>query len=233
MRIYVGTSGWYYSWNPRLTLDWYLKYSGLNTIELNASFYKFPFPNQVKSWANKTARINPEMRWSIKVNRFITHVFKFSERAFETWNKFQRLFKPLEKYIDFYLFQLPPYLSPQYFDRIQRFYYKINLHEKFALEWRNMDWFKDKWIKWAKELKLTLVSIDSPQHLTKIFNVNGIIYLRLHGRTEWYSHNYTVDELEDIAEKILSLNPSKIYVYLNNDHYMRENALTLLKLLRK
>ncbi|MEO0226027.1 MAG: DUF72 domain-containing protein, partial [candidate division WOR-3 bacterium] len=53
MKIHVGTSGWYYEWNQDRTLDWYITNSGLNSIELNASFYRFPFPNQVKAWAKK------------------------------------------------------------------------------------------------------------------------------------------------------------------------------------
>ncbi|RLI98826.1 MAG: DUF72 domain-containing protein, partial [Candidatus Aenigmatarchaeota archaeon] len=70
MQVFVGTSGWAYGWNPN-GFDWYIKNSGLNSVELNASFYRFPFPNQVKSWARKTKEFNPSLRWSIKVNRLI------------------------------------------------------------------------------------------------------------------------------------------------------------------
>ena len=111
MEVFCGTSGWAYSWNPD-GFDWFVKNSGLNAVELNASFYRFPFPNQVKAWARKTKKFNPKLRWSIKVNRFITHVFKFSEKALVTWNKFKKLFKPLEENIDFFLFQLPPSVTP-------------------------------------------------------------------------------------------------------------------------
>jgi uncharacterized protein YecE (DUF72 family) len=114
MEIYCGTSGWQYSWNEGGDFDWYIKNSGLNAIELNASFYRFPFPSMIKSWAKKTQLFNPNLRWAIKVNRFVTHVFKFNERAFSTWKKFEKLFEPLEKNIDFYLFQLPPSLKSSF-----------------------------------------------------------------------------------------------------------------------
>jgi uncharacterized protein YecE (DUF72 family) len=156
----VGTSGWQYSWNPN-GLDWYLENSGLNSIELNASFYRFPFPNQVKAWAKKTENLK-DFKWSVKVNRLITHVFKFSERAFQTWKKFEKLFEPLRERIDFFLFQLPPVLTPKSAERIEAFYKKTKLEEKFALEWRNMSWFEKSWVKWAENLGLTLVSIDAP-----------------------------------------------------------------------
>ncbi|MEM2358961.1 MAG: DUF72 domain-containing protein, partial [Nitrososphaerota archaeon] len=35
---FVRTSGWLYDWNSGGTLDWYLANSGLNAVELNASF---------------------------------------------------------------------------------------------------------------------------------------------------------------------------------------------------
>ncbi|RLE86352.1 MAG: DUF72 domain-containing protein, partial [Thermoprotei archaeon] len=57
MEIYVGTSGWLYDWNIGGNLEWYVKFSSLNTVELNASFYRFPFRNQVRSWARKGSKL--------------------------------------------------------------------------------------------------------------------------------------------------------------------------------
>lgn len=102
MKVFVGTSGWLYDWNEDGTLDWYVENSGLNAVELNASFYRFPFQNQVKSWKRKSK----SLRWAIKVHRSITHLRKFGERAYDIWDKFKNLFNPLEDLIDFYLFQL-------------------------------------------------------------------------------------------------------------------------------
>lgn len=229
MAVYVGTSGWFYSWNKERSLDWFVKNSGLNAIELNASFYRFPFPNQIKSWAAK----GKVLRWSVKVNRLITHVFKFSERSLETWKKFEKLFEPLRRNIDFYLFQLPPSLTPQSAEKIEKFFRKTKLKEKFALECRNENWFSDEWVKWAKKLGITLVSIDAPDFGTKIFNTNGIVYMRMHGRTAWYSHNYSQGELKEIAEKILEQGPRKVYAFFNNNHNMLNNAMSMLKILGK
>ncbi|MEM2841617.1 MAG: DUF72 domain-containing protein, partial [Candidatus Bathyarchaeia archaeon] len=87
MECYVGTSGWFYSWNEEGSLDWYVANSGLNAVELNTSFYRFPYPNMVKSWASK----GKDLRWAVKVNRLITHTFKFNDRALQSWMKFQNL----------------------------------------------------------------------------------------------------------------------------------------------
>ena len=235
MKVYVGTSGWLYSWNKDGTLDWYLKNSGLNSIELNASFYRFPFPNQVKSWAKKTMKLKKEFRWSIKVNRLITHIYKFDERALSTFKKFLKLFKLLESFIDFYLFQLPPNISPNLSERISKFFKNCGT-EKIAIEWRNEKWFKDVWIKWVKNLGITLVSVDAPFYTNlprKIFCINGIVYLRMHGRTEWYSHYYTKEELKEVKEKIDESRAKKVYIYFNNNHAMLENGRLMKALFEK
>ncbi|MEM5853311.1 MAG: DUF72 domain-containing protein [Candidatus Aenigmatarchaeota archaeon] len=230
MKVFVGTSGWLYGWNEGGTLDWYLKNSMLNSVELNMSFYRFPFPNQVKAWASKTREINPELRWSIKVSRFITHVFKFGDKALKLWKDFQKLFRPLERNIDFYLFQLPPSLSPKIGQKLEDFVRSTRLKEKFALEVRNKDWFKKECLEWAEKLGITWVSVDSPDFPLEVYCTNGIVYERMHGRTFWYSHYYSDNELKEVKKKILNLKPEKVYIFFNNDHAMLDNARKMLKL---
>ncbi len=60
------------------------------------------------SWARKGAGL----RWAVKVHRYITHVKRLKEDALDTWLRFSDLFQPLDPYIDFYLFQMPPHPSP-------------------------------------------------------------------------------------------------------------------------
>jgi uncharacterized protein YecE (DUF72 family) len=227
MEVFVGTSGWMYSWNNGNNLDWYLENSGLNSVELNASYYRFPFPNQVKSWATK----GKKLRWAIKVNRLITHMYKFGEKGFSAWQKFRRLLEPLDKNIDFYLFQLPPSMKPSISQKLEEFIKKADLEERFALEVRNVDWFKESWIEWARSLGLTWVSIDSPDFPLEVYDTSGLVYERIHGRGSWYSHNYSDAELEGIRKKILEANPEKVYVFFNNDANMLGNARKMLRLL--
>ncbi len=230
MEVFVGTSGWLYDWNPRGNFDWYVRNSGLNAVELNASFYRFPFPNQVASWARKGRGI----RWAVKVHRSITHVRRLSPQAVDIWMKFYELFKPLDPYIDFYLFQLPPTFSntPGNRERIEMFVRATRLGSRFAIEFRHESWFNSDTVEFCKKLGITVVSIDAPIG-TWIVTSNGIVYLRMHGRTAWYAHEYTLSELVEIADAVLRLRPSKIYVFFNNDHWMLENARAMLRLLRE
>ncbi|MEM4713390.1 MAG: DUF72 domain-containing protein [Candidatus Bathyarchaeia archaeon] len=227
MEYFIGTSGWFYSWNLNGSFDWFVRFSGLNAVELNMSFYRFPFPNMIRSWAVK----GKALRWAIKVNRLITHTFKFGQRAFESWQKFHSLFSPLESNIDFYLFQLPPLMTSKSQQAIEEFITKTNLGKKFALEVRNIKWFNKEYVDWASKLGITWVSVDSPDYPLDVYNTNGIVYERMHGRTAWYSHYYTDEELREVAEKILSTKPEKVYVFFNNNHAMLENARRMQKIL--
>jgi uncharacterized protein YecE (DUF72 family) len=230
LEVYVGTSGWLYDWNEAGSFDWYLENSGLNAVELNASFYRFPFRNQVVGWARKTS-VKP-IRWAVKVHRSITHVHRLREGSYQIWSRFYELFKPLDPYIDFYLFQLPPTFkfSEESVERVKRFAEFSGLSFRMAVEFRDPSWFNRETVDVFRESGLTVVSIDSP--IGKwITSSNNIVYLRLHGAAEWYAYEYTDDELKELAEAVLMLKPQKIYVFFNNNHWMLGNARKMLELL--
>ena len=229
MEIYVGTSGWMYDWNLGGSLDWYLANSGLNAVELNASFYRFPFPSQVSSWARKNG-----IRWAVKVHRSITHLRKLSENALGTWRRFHGLFRPLDERVDFYLFQMPPNFSAsdENLVRVRRFLAESGLGRRFAIEFRHKSWFSHEIAEAITSMGATYVSIDSPMG-TFIHSSDGVIYLRMHGRSGWYSHDYSMEELSELVETVFSLEPRRVYVFFNNDHWMLENAGRMLELLRR
>lgn len=227
--VFVGTSGWMYDWNRGGSFTWYVENSKLNAVELNASFYRFPYPSQVLGWARRSRGL----RWSVKVHRSITHMRKLSEKAVETWRKFSKLFNPLDEHIDFYLFQMPPNFSATdaNLDRVSNFIKMTNLGRRFAIEFRHPTWFKPELSEFISNLGAVYVSVDSPI-TTWISSSNGIIYLRMHGRAEWYAHDYSRLELEKIVEEMTAYQPMKIYVFFNNDHWMLENARLMLKIMR-
>ena len=225
MEICVGTSGWLYDWNLGGNFDWFVENSGLNAVELNASFYRFPFPNVVRAWARKGKGI----RWAIKVNRLITHVFKFSDRGLGTWEKFERLLEPMDELIDFYLFQLPPRYGPKASETLERFIKSVKLGERFALEVRDAKWYDRKWLDWARGLGLTWVSVDCPDFPRDVYNTSGLVYERVHGRSAWYSHDYSKEEIREIAERIVRARPRAAYVFTNTDHFMLPAAREMMK----
>ena len=68
-KFFIGTSGWYYDWNKEKTLDWYIENSNFNVIELNASFYRFPFPNHIKGWGKNKNKNKKYSNPSVIIDR--------------------------------------------------------------------------------------------------------------------------------------------------------------------
>jgi len=54
----------------------------------------------------------------------------------------------------------------------------------------------------------------------------------LHGRGAWYVYEYSEEELRELARKVVELSPTRVYAFFNNDHWMLENALQMLEMLR-
>lgn len=215
--IYIGTSGWVYDWNDGGNLEWYVKHSGLNAVELNMSFYRYPLLNQVKGWKKYN------LVWSVKVNRYITHVKRLKD--VESWERFERVLMELNP--RFYLFQMPPTFkfNEENLMRVKKFEKLVG--DKMAIEFRDPEWYKH-----LSNLKCTVVSIDSPIG-TYIVNTSGTVYLRLHGKDEWYMYDYSEEELRDIAEMVVNLKPNDVFIFFNNDHWMLENARLMKKILEK
>lgn len=228
--VFVGTSGWLYDWNREGTFDWYVRESGLNAVELNASFYRLPFRNQVKSWSRKGG----SLRWAVKVHRYITHYARLSEKATAFWFKFRKIFEELDEVIDFYLLQLPPSFSctGRSVQRLKDFVKKTEEGERIAVEFRHPSWFLLNREELCRYIEgATAVSVDSPE-FNYFIGCGKVVYARLHGRTSWYFHEYSSEELLEVAKRIIDIGPSRVYVFFNNDHWMLENARQMLRILQ-
>jgi len=224
MEVFVGTSGWAYDWNEGGNLDWYASRSGLNAVELNASFYRFPFKNQILGWSRRGHGLS----WSVKVHRGVTHTHRFNREAFELWEKFHEAFAPLDPNTRFYLFQAHPAFTDA--ESLVTFANTCGLGDRFALEVRNPGLLMDDGLCRKLQGHVTLVSVDSPSARNRIFP-GETIYLRMHGRSNWYSHDYTDWELEETAGMVRDLSPGRVYVFFNNNHAMLENARVMKSIL--
>lgn len=223
MQILVGTSGWSNPiWNPK-GLFWYKEHSGLNAIELKMSFYQLPTKGQIAEWVEESRGLS----WSVKVNRSVTHFFRFNQMALEKFHEFTTLFSALDDQITHYLFQLPPNAHPTMRKDIEEFFKKTNLGPRFALEWRNTKWFAEEHVDWATELGITIVSADSPSIPRDIICTNGTVYLRLHGRSDWFEHHYSRRELSHIVDLVKKTHCDRVIAILNNDSSELKDAKAL------
>jgi len=222
--FYVGTSGWSYKWNLGNSLEWYVNESELNDVELNMSFYRFPYSNMIKSWVRKGSNL----AWIVKVHRSITHFKKLNEESYSIFKKFKQIFKPLEENIHYYLLQLPPKFIN--IEKLEKFIEECG-NEKLSIEFRHPVMFTDEIIQWSKKQGVLLVSIDAPKMPNKIMS-GSVIYERIHGRADWYKHDYSDKELIEIKDRIISNNPKKVYVFFNNNHAMLRNATSIYKMFK-
>ncbi|NQS79216.1 MAG: DUF72 domain-containing protein [Methanoculleus bourgensis] len=223
MEVHVGTSGWAYAWNRGGSLAWFAERSGLDAIELNASFYGFPSEKSVLSWADAGSGL----RWSIKVNRSVTHRHRFNEKAVAVWERFRERFLPLDDLVDFYLFQAPPAFGDV--NRILAFAGATGLGDRCAVEIRNPGVLGDDETCRRLQEAVVLVSVDSPDFRERVFPA-GVVYLRVHGREDWYRHDYTDAELAGIRDRIAAISPERAYIFFNNNHAMLKNARAMMRL---
>ncbi|GIU70982.1 MAG: hypothetical protein KatS3mg003_1606 [Candidatus Nitrosocaldaceae archaeon] len=224
MKAWIGTSGYTYDWNKAKpsAFEWYLM-QGFNSVEINASFYRFPSKNWMKAWSKAPS----SFRFAIKVHRSITHYARLRGRAVELFNKFADILKPMDYRIRFWLFQMPP--SFIYSDdnlKIVKEFASMFDDDRFVIEFRDPSWWQyaDKINEFA-----IFCSVDAPDLPRDIIASNNKVYLRLHGRYIWYSYLYEENELDEIIDNINNLGLEEVAIYLNNDHGMLANGLYLLE----
>jgi uncharacterized protein YecE (DUF72 family) len=207
--------------------QWYVD-QGFNSVEINASYYRFPMESWVNTWLSA---VPLNFTFSIKVSRYITDYTRLKgESAVQLWNKFSKTLDRISDKIDFWLFKMPPSFkyTSENLEIVKKFFKNTGLNNnKAVLEFRDSSWWKiiDK----IAEIGIVFCSVDAPGLPRTRIVTNNAMYLRVHGYKEWYRYIYSQAELDTMISSIKKLNAYKKAIYLNNDHGMLENGLYLLK----
>lgn len=227
-QIRIGTSGYSYFWNQGkpTPFKWYIS-QGFTSVEINASFYRFPRESWIRTWLTAPE----DFTFSIKVHRAITHYNKLKGRSLELWNRFRESLQSLENKgkIDFWLFQMSSNYKykQENLEVLGAFFERIKLGNKFVVEFRDPSWWKA--IREIVNIGAVFCSVDAPGLPRSLIAKNDAVYVRLHGSEEWYNYVYSEKELDKILSKIKKLKAHKKVIFLNNDHGMLENGLYFLK----
>jgi uncharacterized protein YecE (DUF72 family) len=228
MEVRIGTSGYSYPWNKGkpTPFAWYLA-QGFPTVEINASYYRFPTQSWIRSWETAPGNFD----FAIKVNRSITHFSRLQGDSLSLWERFRSTLSKLEDSgkISAWLFQMPPGYEPteENISSLSRFFRSINLGSHAAVEFREPGWWAH--VKEMAELGIAFCSVDAPKLPRDVIAANDVVYLRLHGRRSWYSSVYTETELGEIWGRIVAAEAHRAYVFLNNDHGMLPNGKYLMR----
>ena len=238
MQAHVGCSGWFYwHWRgifyPRSggTENWFRHYTtNFSTVELNAPFYSWPRLATVKSWVRNAPE---EFRYSVKVNRLITHE-KRLVRTRMLVEEFCATEKILGQKLGCFLFQFPP--SYRYTpSRLASIVRQLNPRYRNAVEFRHKSWWRESVYRRFRERGLIFCSVSAPRLPEDLVRTQDAIYVRLHGSSRWYRHDYSAQELNVLADRIGSSGAREAWIYFDNDRnaFAIKNAQELGALLRE
>lgn len=189
-----------------------------NTVELNYSFYRMPDP---KSYIDWHARTPPDFTFTVKMNRFITHLKRLiiDEDSKQMLTSFLIDTQGLKEKLAIVLIQLQPSQSLdlkrlndffiQYREEINKLEYK----PMTCIEFRNTSWFIEETYKLLENYNISLVFPSTPEYRYLVFT-SDFAFIRLHG-----NKSYSDQELNELKDEILNYPPSirEVYVYFNND----------------
>ncbi len=235
--FFLGCSGYFYwDWKgkfypkdlqPKGWLAYYSRF--FNTVEINSTFYNFPKRNTLRRFYRET----PEgFRFSVKVNRLITHMKKFRETDKFIKDFYDIVSEALEEKLACILFQLPP--SYRYTEEnLGRILSSLDKGFKNVVEFRHGSWWNEEVYERFRREGVIFCSVSSPKLPEDLVKTSETVYIRFHGKDGWYRYNYPEDELRRWAERIKNSKAEEVYAYFNNDYnaYAPHNCLKLMELL--
>jgi uncharacterized protein YecE (DUF72 family) len=199
-QIFVGTSGWSYGhWKghfyPEKTAAtaFLAHYAGqLKTVEINNTFYGLPSESSIRKWRQTT----PEgFLFAVKANRVITH----DKRMVDTKADMQAFLNRVEllgSRLGPVLIQLPPKF-PSDPARLQTFLLELPSGYRYAIEFRDPDWFNEHVYGLLREMNIAFCIYDYNRRVTPKMVTADFIYTRLHGAQRAYYGSYS-DAVLDI-----------------------------------
>ncbi|AQT70299.1 hypothetical protein STSP2_03505 [Anaerohalosphaera lusitana] len=232
--IRVGTSGWHYKhWRGVFypeelkTSEWFGFFAKhFDTVEVNNSFYKLPDEKTVKDWAEEAPK---GFLYTVKANRYITHIKKLSDPGDALDNFYERM-GHLGKTMGPVLYQLPPNLHKK-MEKLRAFCEMLPKGHNTVFEFRHASWYDDDVLDVLDEFGCgfcvhDMGGVESPKERT-----GDVIYLRFHGTQGEYSGGYTDGQLSEWADWVKKHKKGikAVYAYFNNDvegNAVR-NAMTL------
>lgn len=236
--VRIGISGWRYAgWRgvfypaglvQRRELEFASR--ALPSIEINGSFYALQRPQSYAAWYEATP---PDFVFSVKGNRYITHVRRLRDVEKPLANFFASGVFNLREKLGPFLWQLPPSLrydpetleaflamlphdGEQAMDLARRHdpvmdpRSSLAIDDKsrplrHALEVRNASFIEASFIELLRKYEVALVVADTAGKWPYREDLSAdFIYMRLHGDIEIYASGYTDAALERWAARILA-----------------------------
>lgn len=221
-RFHVGCSGWFY-WHWRgifYTEDiprtgWFRHYAeNFDTVELNAPFYSWPTLATVKTWLRQAEGFE-DFVYTVKVSELITHVHQF-EGTEEMVRDFGYIADLLGARIGCFLFQLPPSYSFSR-ERLDSIVAQLDPTRRNVVEFRHRTWWNEDVYRAFREAGMIFCSCSAPRLPDELIRTAEDVYIRFHGKSQWYRHDYSDEELSVWVDRIRESGAARVWGYFNND----------------
>lgn len=203
-----------------------------DTVELNASFYRWPKDDTFASWRR---RLPAGFTMTVKAHRGLTHYRRLSSP--EPWvERFERCWKALGDRREALLVQVHPDLERDD-TRLEHFLSVMPDWIPVAMELRHQSWDDPAVYAILERHGAAYVVMSGASVPTIARATADLVYVRLHGPDQdlMYHGSYPDDELRTWAERVQEWTTEgrRVLVYFNNDlggHAVR-NARKLKELL--
>lgn len=235
MKSFTGCSGFHYKdWKEEFypkdlqQKDWLPYYAQhFNTVEINNTFYQTPKKSTFEKWLEQTPA---GFRFAVKGSRYVTHLKKLRDSNEHTRN-FYNAIEPMAEKISAVLWQLP---RNQHRDdeKMEAFCKSLSSDFVSVIEFRHSSWFNEKVYELLAKYNVVTCSLSAPDQLPEVLeNKTEKVYLRFHGKKDWYNYYYSESELKKWSGRIKKSNIKEIYIYFNND--MHTNAVKNGKMMKE
>ena len=220
----IGTSGWSYDhwdgvlYRPGLpSRDRLARYIEVfDTVELNASFYRWPPPASFASWRR---RLPSGFELTVKAPRGLTH----ARRLYGPEQWIERMAASLHELAGRrgpILIQLPPGMQRDD-DRLDYFLARVPEWMRPVVEFRHPSWSDDAVFALLERHRTGYCVMSGAGLPCNLRATADLVYIRLHGpdRGSLYAGSYSADDLAWWAERIREWEAQgrQVYAYFNND----------------
>jgi len=226
--IYIGVSGFSYEeWKgsvypKELSKGEYLRvYSSLfSTTEINYTFYRFP---SIKTSAKWASQVPSHFRFSLKLNRRVTHHKKLSH-CDEEMGWFLRGINPLGPLLGCVLVQLPPWFKRD-LRVLDGFLCKFSQRLPLAFEFRHVSWFSPEVTELLRNHNVSLAIVESDKLQAVKSEIDVFVYVRLR------KLDYCNQQIEKWATWI-RIQKSNVFVYFKHGSTAPVQAQALIQRLQ-
>ncbi|RFS15006.1 DUF72 domain-containing protein [Emticicia sp. C21] len=221
MNYFIGCSGFsnkdwkgFFYPDNLLSKDYLVYYAEhFNAIEINSTFYRKPTAKTLQNWYAQTPA---DFLFFIKIPQTITHINQLKNVRQEIAEFCKHIGNSLKEKLGGFLFQFPPSFVCDK-ENLSNVLNGLNSRFLNVVEFRHKSWWNESVYEVLKEQGIVFCGVSIPKDVPDdmIINHPETMYYRLHGKPILFKSQYSDEELENLAAKVMASDRSA-YIFFNN-----------------